>query len=464
MSETYPDKYWADDEVLETTVGSTISNWVDKNYQNYPYRGRHHIWYLAIEQAGGFNSGMSVRGVDYDISDSEIQQFSNIITSAYRVYRSYDEWYEMFRWAMYHTISPQVITYNRVKFTTTRELHNQTRYPHTYIRDLCLWDDALPGTERFLLLQHGASKWAQDTNVDRKSITTYAQVIEKPSIDYWKSKRIITRKRLWGNPSTSAFTRTFIEHMKNPISPQKTDFEDSMKERLILFYSWDKLTFDEFLDFASNTLFLKSTRNLIGQYKIKSYLKKTFKTKQNLFDGLLQHLELDNEQNKSKLLAYSDQCFFHSQDFFNYFLFENEFKRSIRIAENKMRLDLNFRAIGTLYNEDILFQRIHKQFSAKYKVISQGTPSWLKPQRFDIFFPDLNIAIEYQGEQHFRPVDFGGKGKRSAIKAFNENQKRDEIKRNKCRENNCVLFEVKYNDDIDAFLVKLQNYVTKMFE
>lgn len=64
------------------------------------------------------------------------------------------------------------------------------------------------------------------------------------------------------------------------------------------------------------------------------------------------------------------------------------------------------------------------------------------PLYFDFFIPEYNIAIEYQGPQHFKPIDFfGGK------EAFREQQTRDKIKREWCKINNIELIEVNFFQD-----------------
>ncbi len=73
------------------------------------------------------------------------------------------------------------------------------------------------------------------------------------------------------------------------------------------------------------------------------------------------------------------------------------------------------------------------------KILHQYRPEWLKVnkniyQSLDIYFPDYNIAVEYQGRQHFEPVDFFG-----GLKGFNDNLARDSVKNKKCAENKCVL-------------------------
>ena len=52
--------------------------------------------------------------------------------------------------------------------------------------------------------------------------------------------------------------------------------------------------------------------------------------------------------------------------------------------------------------------------------------------------------IEYQGKQHYEPIDFAGKGEKWANKLFRSNQKRDKIKRGYCIKNNIPLIEIPY--------------------
>lgn len=59
--------------------------------------------------------------------------------------------------------------------------------------------------------------------------------------------------------------------------------------------------------------------------------------------------------------------------------------------------------------------------------------------RFDFFLPEYNLAIEYQGEQHYRDNNF-------LKENLDSIQKRDEIKRQYCRENNIELLEIKYTE------------------
>lgn len=76
-------------------------------------------------------------------------------------------------------------------------------------------------------------------------------------------------------------------------------------------------------------------------------------------------------------------------------------------------------------------------FEWQYKV-----EPWNKKWLFlDFYLPKQKIALEYQGMQHFKPVQ-GWDPER-----FEERQKNDEIKRLYCKKNNITLYEIPYGDN-----------------
>jgi len=58
---------------------------------------------------------------------------------------------------------------------------------------------------------------------------------------------------------------------------------------------------------------------------------------------------------------------------------------------------------------------------------------YLKGQMLDFYLLDYNLAIECQGDQHFRPVDFGNRGYEYAFESFRKNLIRDFNKYLKCK-------------------------------
>lgn len=71
----------------------------------------------------------------------------------------------------------------------------------------------------------------------------------------------------------------------------------------------------------------------------------------------------------------------------------------------------------------------------------------IKPLPFDFYLPKYNLCIEYDGEQHFRPVDFFG-----GEKHFKLQQKHDNIKNEYCKNNGILLLRIPYYKNIEEEL------------
>ena len=62
--------------------------------------------------------------------------------------------------------------------------------------------------------------------------------------------------------------------------------------------------------------------------------------------------------------------------------------------------------------------------------------------RFDLYIPELNLAIEYDGECHFHIIDWGKRGKDVAEQEFKKARHNDEIKKNYCKEHGINLLRI----------------------
>ena len=79
---------------------------------------------------------------------------------------------------------------------------------------------------------------------------------------------------------------------------------------------------------------------------------------------------------------------------------------------------------------------------------------------FDIYLPNYNICIEYDGEQHFEPIRFNGISLEKAKEIFERTKKHDTIKNNYCKENNIQLIRIPYwNKNLIKEILKEINYV-----
>ncbi|MGF7535060.1 hypothetical protein AAGG74_15425 [Bacillus mexicanus] len=97
-------------------------------------------------------------------------------------------------------------------------------------------------------------------------------------------------------------------------------------------------------------------------------------------------------------------------------------------------------------NELELFKLVSRHYP---DAVYQYRTDWLNNQSLDIYIPSLRIGIEYQGQQHYEPIEFfGGK------EALAYRQKLDKQKCEKCRDNNVKLIHWHYQDVISKTNLK----------
>ena len=86
-----------------------------------------------------------------------------------------------------------------------------------------------------------------------------------------------------------------------------------------------------------------------------------------------------------------------------------------------------------------LFHALRKQFP---DILYQYRPDWLGRQSLDLYIPSLCTAIEYQGIQHYLPVEFFGGEDALALR-----QELDQNKRELCALNHVRLIEWPYDKE-----------------
>ena len=137
---------------------------------------------------------------------------------------------------------------------------------------------------------------------------------------------------------------------------------------------------------------------------------------------------------------------------------EHKFNQIYNEASNKIRDIIGYPRIGEKYKRETELYYLVKDFLADYKIIREASPTWLKPQRLDIFVPELKLACEYQGEQHYLPVAaWGGED------ALDKNKERDRIKKEKCKQNKIAIVYFYYWENINEQLVekRLKKFMKK---
>ena len=123
----------------------------------------------------------------------------------------------------------------------------------------------------------------------------------------------------------------------------------------------------------------------------------------------------------------------------------------LREAENDLRENHGLPRIGEGWVSET---RLYRMTQSIFPDAQQhATPDWLKPQHLDVFVPSRRIAFEYQGKQHFEPIDFFG-----GQVAYAKTVKRDEIKAQKCKSNGVLLIQWQFDEPIklSVLIAKLQ--------
>ena len=95
-------------------------------------------------------------------------------------------------------------------------------------------------------------------------------------------------------------------------------------------------------------------------------------------------------------------------------------------ARELIRLAHDFEIHERWVSETAMVQAIREAFPDEL-VVREASPEWLGAQRLDAFLPQLGIAFEYHGQQHFEPVEFFG-----GQEAFERRKRLDQRKRDLC--------------------------------
>lgn len=92
-----------------------------------------------------------------------------------------------------------------------------------------------------------------------------------------------------------------------------------------------------------------------------------------------------------------------------------------------------------------ILTKLNVRFSKQYRFSDCRGDKFPLPFDFAIFNHEKLIGlIEYDGEQHFKPVKFNGIDDERANKLFVKNKKRDKIKNDYCKKNNIKLLRIPY--------------------
>ena len=111
--------------------------------------------------------------------------------------------------------------------------------------------------------------------------------------------------------------------------------------------------------------------------------------------------------------------------------------RVMRFFTSEARVAFGFERVGEGWvSETMLFRTVQSLLPAA-RLIRHFRPPWLEGLELDIYLPEVNVGIEYQGAQHASPVEHWG-----GADALARQKQRDARKRELCNVVHCRLIEV----------------------
>jgi hypothetical protein len=121
----------------------------------------------------------------------------------------------------------------------------------------------------------------------------------------------------------------------------------------------------------------------------------------------------------------------------------SQLTRAGDLDERTARSDVQQQLGLTRWLREAEMYQIIKKIFPDDLILREASPPWLGRQRLDVFLPDRNLAVEYQGQQHYQAVAaFGGSD------ALARTVERDALKQRLCAENSVSLVHVRYDDPL----------------
>jgi hypothetical protein len=120
-----------------------------------------------------------------------------------------------------------------------------------------------------------------------------------------------------------------------------------------------------------------------------------------------------------------------------------------RWIENFVRDTTGYPRVGEGWPSETLLYKIICNLYPSEHIEMHAKPRFLEGLEIDVFLPERKLAVEYQGIQHYKPIEHWG-----GDKALKNLQERDARKRKLCDANGFILVYFDYDEDIDEEIVR----------
>ena len=131
----------------------------------------------------------------------------------------------------------------------------------------------------------------------------------------------------------------------------------------------------------------------------------------------------------------------------------DEFRR----IEDELRERFGYPKVGQQWVTETTLYKIVSMLFPDYEVVHHYRGPELEGLEVDIWLPELNIGIEYQGEQHYKVIEHWG-GEEGLKKRIENDRKKKRL----CKKLGYHLVEIKYTEEVTTQLVKekLANFIS----
>ncbi len=117
--------------------------------------------------------------------------------------------------------------------------------------------------------------------------------------------------------------------------------------------------------------------------------------------------------------------------------------------ESRTRKKFGYPEVGDMWVSETIFANIIKKIFPEESIYRHYRPKWLNRLELDVYIPSRKLAFEYQGQQHYGPIEAWG-GESTFIKLSERDKQKEEI----CRKKRIRLFKVPYNAPLNRAYVE----------
>ena len=125
------------------------------------------------------------------------------------------------------------------------------------------------------------------------------------------------------------------------------------------------------------------------------------------------------------------------------------FREIEKTIENEVRAKLDHYKVGEKWtSETILYHLIDTEYQ-DFNVERHARPDFLDGLELDIYIPEEEVGVEYQGKQHYKPVEHWG-----GEEGLEKRQERDKKKKQLCKQHGVELVYFRYDENLSEEMVQ----------